>query len=106
MSSGRCAFCGAVGPVHRHHVTGRPTPGAAYFDGALVVTVCRACHADLHQALRASALDFPHSVGDFRPHRLLRTAFTAELLGGSGRALVLEPGSASGLAGLLREVAS
>lgn len=103
--TGRCALCGAVGPVHRHHLTGRPAPGAAYFDGALTLAVCRTCHANIHQALRASALDFPCSSGDFLVHRLRRTALTAELLGGSGRPLVLEPSSASGLAGLLREVA-
>lgn len=102
--TGRCALCGAVGPVHRHHLTGRPAPGAAYLDGALVLSVCRSCHADVHQSLRASALDFPYGVSDFLSHRVRRTAFTAELLGGSGRPLLLEARSASGLAALLREV--
>ncbi len=104
--TGFCSFCGASGPVHRHHVTGRPTPGGAYLDDALLLDVCQVCHAGLHQSLRTVGLDFPCGASDILIHRLRRTAFTFELLGGSGRPLVLAPGSASGLARLLGEVAS
>ena len=103
--TGACSLCGAIGPVHRHHVTGRSAPGVAYFDGGLVVAVCAACHASLHQALRLCGLDFPVGATDSMAHRLHRVAATAELVAGASRPLALAPPSARALAGLLREAA-
>ena len=98
-----CSLCGAIGPVHRHHVSGRPAPGCAYLDPGLVVAVCAACHASLHQALRVAGVDFPGGAHVFLRHRLLRVGCTAELVAGAGRPLVLAPTSARSLAVLVRE---
>ena len=100
-----CSLCGAIGPVHRHHVSGRPAPGCAYLDPGLVVAVCAACHANLHQALRLCGLDFGGVGPDSVAHRLRRVAVTADLLAGASRPLVLAPPSARALAGLLRDAA-
>lgn len=99
-----CSLCGVGGQLHRHHVTGRPAPGAAYLDAGLVVDLCPGCHVGLHQALRAVGLDFPAGRGSLR-HRLLRVGCTAELVGGADRPLVLAAGSARALAALARDAA-
>ena len=101
--TGVCSMCGAVGPVHRHHVTGRPAPGVAYFDGGLVVVLCPGCHASLHQALRVAGVDFPGAEHMYLRHRLLRVGCTAELMADTGRPLVLASTSARSLAVLVRE---
>jgi len=99
-----CTLCGAVGQLHRHHVTGRPGPGAAYLDPGLVVALCVRCHVSVHQALRAVGLDSPAGRGSLR-HRLLRVGCTAELVGGAGRPLILSPPSTRALGGLARDAA-
>lgn len=104
MTGDFCSFCGASGRVHRHHVTGRPAPGAPYFDGGLVVSVCPGCHANVHQTLRAVGVDFPFGHGVLW-HRLVRVGCTAEIVGGAGRPLILGPGSARALAALARAAA-
>ena len=101
--TGACSLCGAIRPVHRHHVSGRPAPGCAYLDPGLVVAVCAACHANLHQALRLCGLDFGGVGPDSVAHRLHRVAVTADLLAGASRPLVLAPTSARSLAVLVRE---
>lgn len=103
MSAG-CALCGASGRVHRHHLTGRPAPGGAYLDAGLVVAVCPACHAGLHQALRTAGLDFLAGRGSLR-HRLVRVAATAELVGAAGHPLVLGSVSARALGVLVLDAA-
>lgn len=103
-----CSLCGAVGPVHAHHLTGRPAPGAPYGDPDLVVAVCARCHGaagGLHQTLRTLGVEFPAPGVDVLAHRLRRTAIHAELVAEVGRPLVLAPKSARGLAALLREAA-
>jgi hypothetical protein len=100
----RCALCARRGPVHLHHLTGRRYPGGPYFDPALVVPLCRPCHTGsggVHPTLRACELDFPASDANLLEHRLRRVGFHAELLGGAGRAFVVEPSAARGLAALL-----
>jgi len=104
VTGGFCSLCGAAGQLHRHHVTGRPGPGGAYLDAGLVVAVCAACHANVHQTLRAIGLGFLAGRGCLR-HRLVRLAVTAELVGASGRPLVLGPPSALALAALARDAA-
>jgi len=99
-----CILCGVVGQIHRHHVTGRPAPGAAYLDPGLVVALCVRCHANVHQALRAIGLGFLAGRGCLR-HRLVRLAVTAELVGGAGRPLILSPPSTRALAALARDAA-
>lgn len=107
-SSTACSLCGAVGPVHAHHITGRAAPGGAYFDDALVIDVCPRCHTaagGLHPLLRTLGAEFAQPGGDVLAHRLRRVAVHAELIGEGGRPLVLAPKSARGLAALLREAA-
>lgn len=101
--TGACSLCGAVGPVHWHHLTGRPAPDERYFDTRLVIALCLSCHASVHQVLRVVGLDFPAPSSAGLSHRLLRVAVTAELVASAGRPLALSPGSAQGLAGLLRD---
>ena len=84
-------------------MTGRPSPGAPYFDVALTLAVCPECHVSLHQALRVAGVDFPGAEHVFLRHRLLRVGCTADLVAGTGRPLVLAPTSARGLAVLVRE---
>jgi len=102
--SGVCALCGTVGAIHCHHLTGRSAPGAAYLDSALTIALCPACHADVHQAVRAAGHDFPFVGGAFLAHRVARAAFHCELLGSSDRSLILSPAAARGLGLLLRDV--
>jgi len=99
-----CLLCGAPGRVQRHHVTGRPAPGAAYLDPGLVVALCVRCHANVHQALRAAGLGFLAGRGSLR-HRLLRVGCTAELVGGADRPLILAAGSARALGVLALDAA-
>ena len=104
-----CNLCGAVGPVHRHHLTGRLAPGGPYLDVDLVLAVCPRCHGaagGLHQTLRTLGVEFtPPGVGALA-HRLRRVALHAVLLADARRPLVLEPKSARGLAALLWDAAS
>ena len=104
-----CSLCGRVGPVHAHHLTGRPAPGAPYGDPDLVVAVCARCHSaagGLHQTLRALGVEFPAPGVDVLAHRLRRVAVHAELVAEAACPLVLVPRSARGLAALLREAAT
>ncbi len=108
ISRSACALCGAFGPIERHHVTGRPAPGGAYFDPALIIAVCPRCHAaagGLHPVLRTVGVEFAQPGVDMLAHRLRRTAIHAELVAEIGRPLVLAPKSARGLAALLRQAA-
>ena len=108
MTHAICSFCGVVGPVHAHHVTGRRVPGAAYLDATLVIDVCPRCHGaagGLHQTLRALGVEFAPPAGDPLAHRLRRLAVHSELVAEASRPLVFAPKSALGLASLLREAA-
>ena len=103
-----CSLCGAVGPVHAHHITGRAAPRGPYLDAAITLAVCPQCHnaaGGLHPVLRTVGVEFPAPGVDVLAHRLRRTAIHAELVAEVGRPLVLAPKSARGLAALLREAA-
>jgi hypothetical protein len=102
--TGICSLCGHVGPVHLHHLTGRSERGARYLDSELTIALCPKCHtgaSGVHPTLRACKLDFPASGADLLAYRLRRVGFHAELLGGAGRAFVVEPSAARALAALL-----
>jgi hypothetical protein len=101
-----CAICGHLGPVHRHHLTRRPAPGAPYYDDTLWLTACPRCHlgaGGLHQILRVVGLDWPGLGVDPMVFRLRTTAAHAELLADLDRPFTLAPVSARALAALLRE---
>ena len=103
-----CSLCGAVGPVHAHHITGRAAPRGPYLDAAITLAVCPQCHnaaGGLHPVLRTVGVEFPAPGVDVLAHRLRRTAIHAELVAEIGRPLVLAPKSARGLAALLRQAA-
>ena len=99
--SGACVLCGAIGPVDYHHVTGRAAPGASYFDPALTIPLCRACHATEHAGLRVLGLDFPRPGAYFTAHRLFRVAAHLNALADAGRGLLLDPGGTRSLAALI-----
>jgi hypothetical protein len=95
--SGVCCLCGAVGPVERHHVTGRLVRGGEYLDPSMTIELCTACHtgrAGIHPALRAARLDFPGTGVDLLTFRGRRLGATDRLIGAAGGVLVLGPPSA------------
>lgn len=100
-----CVRCGSRGAVDRHHLSGRPEPGAAYFDPGLVVDLCRPCHAREHAGLRRLGLDFASEGGEGSAtiaHRLRRVAVHVDMLADADRPLALSPGAARALADCLR----
>ena len=99
MSVGTCAMCGAVGPVDRHHTTGRAAPAASYCDPALTIAVCPRCHADLHVARRVVGAEW----GDQPGIRVSRLVADLAPIADAGRPVVLDAG---GLRGLLLDVLS
>lgn len=106
--TGVCALCARFGLVHAHHVTGRPEPSGPYFDPALGLDVCPSCHigsGGLHPTLRAASLDRLPDGAHPVAHRLRRVALHAVVVADAGRPFTLGPGSARGLAVLLREAA-
>ena len=106
--TGICAVCARSRPVHVHHMTGRPAPGASYFDGGLTIPLCPECHVGAggtHAVLRTVRLEWPAPGVDFTAHRLRRVAIHVALVADAGRPFVVEPTSARGLAALLREAA-
>lgn len=106
--TGVCALCAASGPVAAHHLAGRCEPGGRYYDPALVIQVCPACHTGaggLHPTLRTVRLDFPPVGAHPVAHRLRRVALHAVVMADAGRPFALGPKSARGLAVLLREAA-
>jgi hypothetical protein len=52
---GVCERCGAIGPVHRHHPSGR-VGGTPCFP-RLVETLCPTCHGSLHAVWRYARLE-------------------------------------------------
>lgn len=104
MTHGHCMMCGAFGPVHAHHMTGRARPGADYLDPALVLLLCPRCHVGgggVHQMLRVSGLEFPAPTSHLLAHRVQRVAFHGELSAANGRAFVLLAPSVPSFAALL-----
>jgi hypothetical protein len=101
--SASCLFCGRRA-THLHHITGRPTPRAPYFDPRLVVPLCESCHHREHVALRRLSLEWP--TGDPLRHRCLRTASLARRIADARRCLVLDPSSTYALATLFLEAAN
>lgn len=107
--TGRCSLCGRAGALHAHHLTGRPAPGGAYFDPALIIAVCPRCHSaagGLHPVLRTLGVEFVQPGVDVLGHRLWRVAVHAELIAEAARPLVLASKPARGLAALLREASA
>jgi hypothetical protein len=104
--TGACSLCGRVGPVHAHHVTGRPRPGGGYLDGALTIIVCTTCHlgrGGLHQSLRTIGVEFVAPSEDLLAHRLRRVAVHAELIAAGDRPFVVAPRAARALAAILHD---
>ncbi len=102
-------MCGRLGPIHAHHATGRPRPGAGYLDGALTIPLCPGCHVGAggtHAVLRTVRLEWPAPGADFTAHRLRRVALHAVVAADAGRPLAFAPPSARALAALLREAAT
>ena len=52
---GTCERCGAIGPVHRHHPSGRVAGIPCH--PRLVEVLCPACHGSLHAVWRYAALE-------------------------------------------------
>ena len=99
-----CQFCGRE-PADLHHVTGRPAPGAPYLDPALVLPLCRRHHAQAHELLRRSRLDFLPPGPEQLPGRVLRVAELLARVGDAERELALSPRSTIGLSRLLLDAA-
>jgi hypothetical protein len=59
--NGRCLVprCGAVGPIHWHHLTGRG-PDDRYCHPDLTISLCPECHQPgIHRLLQIAGLDGP-----------------------------------------------
>jgi len=98
----RCHYCGRPA-VAQHHLTGRPTPKARYFDPLLTIPLCQRHHDREHELLRRSGLEFLPPGADALGHRLARVL---DFLGRSaehGRPVVLEGQALEGLHALLLE---
>lgn len=98
--TGRCAVCGACGPVHLHHVTGRLGPCFGYLDPRLVVALCAACHSHEHVAVRRAGMEWP-TPDDLLAHRLARVADHVLRCADAGRGVVLGMESTRALGALL-----
>jgi hypothetical protein len=110
VSNTCCVLCGALGvPLHEHHITARPEPGADYFDPALTLSLCPTpCHngsGGVHQLARVVELEWLAPGASAVRHRLLLVALHAEVVAGADRPFALEPPSSRALASLLREAA-
>lgn len=99
-----CALCEVARRLDGHHVTGRPEPGADYFDPTLLIPLCRRHHGGvegLHPVLRVVGLDFLPPGRDPLAHRLRRVAVHCRLVADAGRPFVLDASSTGGLGQLL-----
>jgi hypothetical protein len=68
---GICALCRVVGWVEEHHPTARDAAGR-HFDEYWTVTLCWACHSDLHRLWSETGLfDLRADPGVLRRHRAL-----------------------------------
>ena len=93
-----CTLCGAT-PVVGHHLTGRPSPNAAYLDPDLVTDICQRCHDREHVILRQLDVEWPQAsdATPYLAHRLVRVAVFARRCSDEGRPFVLDARSALGL---------
>ncbi len=91
----RCSFCEAS-PVQWHHVCGRPSPSAPYFN-EIVIALCGRCHSREHTVLRRLGLEWLADGSDPLVHGLARLALLCKRLAD-------EAGSWNLGAGSLREV--
>ena len=102
MTGPGCVFCGRR-PVDLHHLTGRPSPDAEYFDVALVVALCRKHHSREHVLLADKDLEWLPAGVEPIVHRLRRVLLFAERCSDFRRPLTLEFSSAAGLVLVLVE---
>jgi hypothetical protein len=93
-----CTLCGAT-PVVGHHLTGRPSPNAAYLDPDLVAGICQPCHDREHVILRQLGIEWPQGAdaAPYLAHRIMRVAVFARRCSDEGRPFVLDARSALGL---------
>lgn len=99
-----CILCGAT-PVVGHHLTGRPSPNAAYLDPDLVTDICQRCHDREHVILRQLDVEWPQAsdATPYLAHRLVRVAVFARRCSDQERPFVVDGRSALGLHRLLLE---
>jgi hypothetical protein len=93
-----CVACGRPAD-EAHHVTGRPSPDAPYFDPDFVFDLCREHHVSIHVVIRAAGLEWPD--GDDIRHRVHRTVAHFRWLADTRRSLSLTPESTRALGSLL-----